>query len=694
MATIRTAIQVQDKMTPAFHSMNKALNIVLNTFEQVQAASSKSIDTASIQAARNELAKAEVVLNNVEEEIHNANSQQEKFNNSLSKGSGCAEGLLNKIKGIVLAYGSVKGIEKIFELSDKMTTTKARLNLIVDDGGSVEELENKIFASAMRSRAEYQTQADIVAKLGQRAGKAFKNNDETIAFAEQLSKLFVIAGASQQEMASASLQLTQALGSGVLRGEELNAVFEAAPNVIQKIADYMDVPIGQIRTLASEGKISANIVKNALLSGATETNEAFEKMPMTWEQIATQSKNILLKAFQPALEKINEIANNPKFTKVINSVVGGLALMGEQLVYILDLAINFASIIIDNWSIAEPIIMGLAVAIGIYTAALIIYNTIKGISAIVEGVHAAAMAMSTGATFAATAAQYGFNAALLACPLTWIVIGIIAVIAAVYACVAAYNKWTNSTVSATGLIMGYVYTLAAYWYNRFIVPIWNALAALANFFANVFNDPCTATKVLFYELATTVLGYIETMAKGIEDVINKIPGVSVDITSGLSNFRSELEMAAQEAKDQGEWVEVVGKLDYWDYSDAMAAGYSKGQQIESAVSNFSVEDFFNKYANIGSGNELDLSNLGSNVGNIADDTGSMKNSLDCTEEDLKYLRDIAEQEVINRFTTAEIKIDMTNNNNINNNNDIDGIVSDLEEKLQEAMETAAEGVYD
>ena len=184
------------------------------------------------------------------------------------------------------------------------------------------------------------------------------------------------------------------------------------------------------------------------------------------------------------------------------------------------------------------------------------------------------------------------------------------------------------------------------------------------------------------------------MAKGIEDVINKIPGVSVDITSGLSNFRSELERAAQEAKDQGEWVEVVGKLDYWDYSDAMAAGYSKGQQIESAVSNFSVEDFFNKYANIGSGNEFDLSNLGSNVGNIADDTGSMKNSLDCTEEDLKYLRDIAEQEVINRFTTAEIKIDMTNNNNINNNNDIDGIVSDLEEKLQEAMETAAEGVYE
>lgn len=687
MATIKTAIQIQDKMTPAFQSMNKALNIVLNAFEKVQNVSSKAIDTASIQTARNELVSAKVAIDNVEKGIRNAENAQDKFNESMSRGQFNADGLLNKVKNIALAVGGMNGIQKIFELSDQMATTKARLNLIVDDGGSVEELENKIFDSAMRSRANYQDTADMISKLGSQAKGAFKNNDELIAFAEQLNKNFVLAGTSQQGIESAQLQLTQALASGVLRGEELNAVFENATPVIQKIADYLDVDIGKIRDMASEGQLSAEIVKNALLASSAETNAAFEEMPMTWAQIWTKIKNIALKAFQPVLEKISSMANDPEIQNSFIGLVSGVSIAAQAILQLIDGAIWL-------YGVLEPFIPLIMGIVGAYVAFNVISSIVCGIlnlMSFAQSVHTAATNMQNGATLKATASQYGMNTALLACPLTWIVIGIIAVIAAIYLFVSAWNKATGSTVSATGIIMGIIYSLAAYIYNTFIVYTWNAIAAFVNFFGNVFKDPCGAVKILFYNLAENVIGYIETMAKAIEDVINKIPGVEVDITSGLSSFKNKITEAAQKVKDETGWVEIVGTLDYWDYSDAAHSGYEKGVSIESSISNMSLDKLLNKDKDE---NPIDLSGIPSNVGDIAGNTGSIKNSLDCTEEDLKYLRDIAEQETINRFTTAEIKIDMTNNNNINNNNDIDGIIEVLEERLHETMEIAAEGVHE
>lgn len=254
MATITTAIKVQDAMTPAFNSMNTALNIVLNSFEAMQTASSKAIDTASIQTAREELANANVIMQQVEENAKKINEESNKMPNKFSQASKSADGLLSKIKNIALAVGGITAVKKVLNLSDEMTNTTARLSMIVDDGGSIQELENKIFESAQRSRANYMDISNTVSKLSMNAGNAFKNNNETIAFAELLNKQFVIAGSSQEEIRSASLQLTQALGSGTLRGEELNAVFEAAPPIIQSIADYLEVDIGKIRSMAAEGK--------------------------------------------------------------------------------------------------------------------------------------------------------------------------------------------------------------------------------------------------------------------------------------------------------------------------------------------------------------------------------------------------------------------------------------------------------
>ena len=586
--------------------------------------------------------------------------QQNKLNKEIQEGKSQIDNMMGSVVSLVSAYAGFKTIGKLVNLSDEYTQTRARLNLMNDGLQTTDELQQKIFNSAQRARSSYQTQADIVAKLGQRAGDAFKSNNETIAFAENLSKLFVIAGASQQEMASASLQLTQALGSGVLRGEELNAVFESAPNVIQTIADYLDVPIGKIREMASDGKITADIVKNALLGATNDINSQFDSIPMTWSQVWTGVMNELYVATQPILELINLLA--------------------------------------QNWSIIEPIVIALATAIGLYTAALIAYNTIKGISAMMETVHGAAMALAAGKTFMATAAQYGFNAALLACPLTWILLIIIAVIAAIYAVVAAINKAKGTTVSATGVICGSVNVVLQFFKNlglfiaNVALGIWNALGACASNIGIAFNNVICNIKSWFYGLLETVMDVIA----GIVKTLNKLPFIDIDvsgITSKADEYAAKKAEAENNKKDYESVSEAFNKgMNTFDafetgwVSDAYNAGYQVGENVDSAIGNFFGGGDIPDMAS-------DLGDLGNSASKIASDTGSIKDSLDITSEELKYLRDLAEQEVINRFTTAEIHVDMGGiTNNVSNNNDLDGIINYLVEGVEVAMEETAEGV--
>lgn len=496
MATIRTAIQVQDAATATLNKIDSGLNKVNRGFENVNTQMNE-VPTKGLQAtqkmtqsalqaemaykaeaqqlsiiekeAKNILAtkgtesleskeilaslyEQRVLVSSLKadyeritqsakgtsESIRENEENQRKFKNEINSTTTSANNLWDKIKGIALTIGGLAGVKKILNLSDEMATTSARLSLIVDDKGSVEQLENKIFASAIRSRAEYQDTADMIGKLGSQARGAFKNNDELIAFAEQLNKNFVLAGTNQQGIASAQLQITQALASGVLRGEELNAVFENATPVIQKIADYLDVPIGKIRDLAKEGKLSAQVVKNALLASADETNAAFEKMPMTWSQIWTKMKNIALKAFQPVLKKINEFANNQKvqaaFESFINVIsVASQAVLGliEGMVWLYGILEPFA-----------PIILGIV-------AAYVAFNLISGLVSIALGImsametaHAAAAMLASGETLAETAAQWGLNSALYACPIVWIIAIIIALIA-----VLTYLWFTNDDVA-------------------------------------------------------------------------------------------------------------------------------------------------------------------------------------------------------------------------------------------------------
>ena len=710
MGTIRTAIALYDGVTSPLQSMHKAMGVVLNTFEAMQQASGRAVDTAAIREAREEWAKAGTAFDTIEENIRNANNEQQKFNNSIHGGNNAANGLLSTIKKVAVAAGGIAGINKVLNISDELASTKARLNLLVDDGGSVEELEKKIMASAQRSRSVYFDTASAVAKLGLNAGNAFNGDmNQVIAFMEQVNKQFVIGGATAQEQSNAMIQLTQAMAAGALRGEELNSILDGAPGIARAIEKYMGIAEGSIKSVAQEGKVTAEVVKNAMFAMADETNAKFDSMPKTWAQIWAGMKNQALSMFAPILTKINQIANSSKFQQVTTALINGLAGVANIASSVLDILISIASVVVDNWSWIQPIIMGIVAAMLIYNGVALATNIIMGIQATAKAVHAAATAMEAGATFTATVAQQGLNAALLACPLTWIILLIIAVIAAIYAACAAVAKFTGIANSGFGVICGGIMVVIAFFKNlglsvaNIALGIWNALGACASNIGTAFHNVISNVQGWFYNLLSTAL----TVVAGICEALNKLPFVEFDY-SGITNKASEYAAKSAEAYGNVEEYKSVADAfnegmstfdtfqDGWA-ADAFASGAAWGDGVADKVSgmfDFSALDSMGADSldafNLGN----DLDSIYGNTGDIANNTAATADALDIAEEDLAYLRDIAEREAINRFTTAEIKVEQHNENHIASELDVDGIMAAWTESFAEQLAVSAEGVHE
>lgn len=698
MASIGTAIRLTDMMSDPLEHISKAMNMMLSTWEDLDRATAGGLDINGVEAIRTEIDQATRGLQRMENE-------QEDFNQDVHNGANAMDGLTDKILGAVGAFVTLQSVGKLVGLSDQYIQIQARLDMINDGLQTTEELNDKIFASAQRARASYVEMADTVSKLSLNAADAFSSNNETILFAENLNKLFAIAGTEQAQISSATLQLTQALGSGVLRGEEFNAVFEAAPNIMQTVADYMGVPIGKLREMAQDGEITADVVKYALLSATDEINAKFETMPMTWAQVWQEILNGVYYASQPILQMINWMA--------------------------------------QNWEMLSPIIMGVAAALALYAAVALISSGITAVQAFMASVHAASAAMASGQTFLWTVQQHGLNAALAACPLTWIILAIIAIIAIIYAVVAAINKVKGTSLSATGIIMGALAAAGAFIWNLFVGLVDLALACVnaianpwirfANFFGNIFNDPIAAIINMFHSLADSVLSILESIASAIDAVFGS------NLASAVAGWRSGLGGMVEKAVEKygnGSYEKVAEELDLsaadlglerWSYSNAYNTGYDFGADMETKVSD-SIGDFFggstldqfgmqdlmgmggtnyddimSSHPNLGGGSigSKDLypsydqiSGIGDSLDDIKGSTGSIEDSLDISNENLKYMRDLAEQEVINRFTTAEISVNMGGiNNNVSQNVDLDGVIDYMVTGVSEAMERVAEGVH-
>lgn len=683
---------------------------------QEQEALNRAVENMDVEAANQAYLRLSQTVGNTERYIRDNVDEQGRFNREIEEGTNEANSLMQTIKGAVAAYATIQTLSTALNLSDQLTSTTARLNLMNDGLQTTQDLQNMIYLSAERARGSYQATADAVSKLGLMAGDAFGSSEEIIAFMEQVNKQFTIAGTEAAGIDAAMLQLTQAMGSGVLRGEEYNSILEQAPNIIQAIADYMEVPKGQLKDMAAEGQITADIVKAAMFAAADDTNAKFESMPKTFSQIWTSFQNTALMAFQPVLQRMNEIANSEAFQQFLNNAIEGLSMVAGVALEIFDLLVGVAGAVADNWSWLSPIIYGVAAALAVYYGWQLAVNAINAITkgihiamAVAQMIHAAATGALTAATAAEIAAQNGLNAALYACPIVWIIVLIIALIALFYAAVAAVNKFAGTSVSATGIICGAFMVALAFIGNIFValwnlvvdvfVLIYNLVATVANFIGNVFTDPIGAVCRLFFDLADTVLGILQALASAIDAIFGS------NLAGSVQGWRDSLGGWVDDTFGKGD--EVMAKMNAddmklgrFEYGAAWDAGYSFGEGIDESIANFDPSSLFDTnvpgaddYANLsdyGSG----IGGIGSGVDDIAGNTGKIADGMEITEEDLKYLRDIAEQEAVNRFTTAEITIEQTNHNTVSGKMDLDGIVSGLTDAANEAVDRIAEGVHE
>ena len=792
MASIKSQLILIDGMTGPLRHITKALNMVINGFESAQRASGKAVDISTITAARVELGKANAGLDEMERNLRDCGRHQDNLNKRISAGTSKAGGLLSKIQGIAATYLGMKGLGAITSLSDGLTSNRARLELIVDDGGSVEELQRKIFASAQSARANYTDIMATVAKLGLVAGDAFKdvndniNTDELLKFTELVNKNFVVGGASATEQSSAMYQLTQALGSGRLQGDEYRSIIENAPLLAKSIEDYMrDVQglEGTMKDWASEGLLTADVIKAAVFRSADEVEERFANMPKTWSQIWTSMKNRAIQALDPVLKKINDLANNPKVQKTIDNLIKGLAIVGAVALDVFGVICDIYTFMANNWSVIGPIIAGIVTALLLYKTVTVAISIIEGIRAIAVGVLAAAQMLQAGATFAATSAQYGLNAAIWACPLTWVIalILVLIVLVAIFfeqvvgaiwwlgalfkniglwianVAIAIWNTIKNIGLwfANLGLSIWAVIKNIGLWFANLGLSIWAVIKNVGLFFANLglgiwevmkacASNVATAFKNGWINIQIGFWSMVDVIMQGLKslaNMANKVLGwMGVDIdTSGLdfaAKKIDELSSKKEEYTSIGDaWNKGFNTYEYASVGDAWntyeyasvgdawntydidwGKGWSEGYNTFDVFEEGWGSSAYNAGAEIGRnikdsiGDMLSMDNLmkqfgiddqsllgtdySSQLGDIAGDTSSIAGSVKSSDEDLAYLRDLAEQEAINRFTTAEVKIDMTGmTNRIDSNMDLDGVLTVLTDGFAEALEIAAEGVH-
>ncbi len=732
---------------------------------QQQELMNQAVENMDVQAANEAYLRLCQIVGNTERHIRDNTDEQGRLNNEIREGVDDASQLKNMISKAVGAFAGMAGLKKakqwIDDCTDAFNTqlnaemqlvsvlsnmldenyvaqfeveTNADTAMAVDEINAIQSEVGEVTVSvSAESKALTVAYDEITAKASEIQGRGIYGDEAMIAAAAEFSTYFSDVNAVEMMMDTLADYTMGMTGGGAV---DVNGMVNYATNLgkimsgsydamTKKGFEFTEAQKAIIEGEATREQIASTLGEEYLdMSSDMQAAAAISQViDESWSGLYENMSNTpqgkiiqMTNTFGDMKEVIggqlypfiilivDTITQNwGTIQTVLDVITTGLQYLLGFLSWLVEGALNFAQVIIDNWSWISPIIYGIIGALALYGTYLAITKAIelaskavKIVMTVAQYAYAAATRKSVEATTAETAAQLGLNTALLACPITWIVVAIIILITVIYAVVGAINHFKGTSISATGAVMGAFAVLGAAILNTFVIPVWNKFAALANFFGNLFNDPIASIKVLFYDMCLSVIGYIQKMAHAIENLINKIPGITIDITSGLDNFYSQLEQAQQAVKDESGWVEYVKKLDYIDYEDAWNSGYAFGEKIDETIGEFDPSSLF-KTDDIPSAedfaNNLGAGEIGSGVEDIAANTGDIADSMDITEEELKYLRDIAEQETVNRFTTAEIKIEQTNHNTISNDMDLDGFFISLTEAVNEAAETMAEGVH-
>ena len=623
--------------------------------------------------------------------ILGASKRTDDFNDSLKRTEAATARASYGLSQFIKTAVGFAAVKKGMDLTDVYTNTNARLGMITNSLAEQRSLQNDIFAAANRARGSYTEMASAASKMRMLAGDSFGSNQEAVAFTELLTKSLKVSGAGTAEQNSAFLQLTQAMAAGRLQGDEFRSVMENAPMVADAIAQYMGKSKGELKELSSQGLITADIVKNAMFQAAGDIEDRFSSMPMTFADIWQKIKNDGAQAFGGVFDKANAILNSAGAQAALNNLIGLIYWAGEA-------TEGFIDFCTAAWPMVSPFIWAAVAALGAYASAQIISNGLSlisaarfGAQAVGVGIYALSLWATTGATWAETTAMLGLNSALYACPIVWIVGLVLILVAAFYAGVAAVNHFTGATLSGTGIIGGVIGVFAAEVINYFI-GIYNIIAAVANFFANVWNHPVSATKILFYDLAVTVIGYMSEMARSVEAIINRIPGVNVQISAGLDRFKAKIEGAAASAKSASDWNEIIKKKDFVNGADFANKGYGIGKGLADRVSN----PFSGFIPNLNGAGGMDYSQFGT-AGNPAVVKGTGKGGavkVEADSEDIEWMRKLAERDYVARIAqnTLAPNIRVEFSGPITKETDTDSVMTHVVNELKDIIATAPEGV--
>lgn len=708
--SMRNAFVFSDGITPQFKKLEKGTDTTIGKFEKAAAAANRienaisitnvrpiqSLGMAAYSAAAG-LNLASIEANKVSDINYNT-TQMKDLGAAARSAAGdlnAASGGLGKIRnslddllgkfilGNIIASMIANIADKIAEIPGKLTRLSdeysgivARIKLITSSQEQAVALNDQIYYSALRARGSYSGMADAVAKIGLTAKEAFPDPQVIVPFVENIQKLFTVGGTGLEQQKDAMLQLTQALGSGKLQGDEFRSIAEAAPMVEQIVAHFMGVTQGQLKQLSSDGKITADIMKNAILGATDEINAKFASMPMTWGQVWQNMQTTAFRAFVPVFNQLSAIANSESMRSFGETAGQTLIVVGQAVAGLINNVRWLSGIVITNGAIMEPVFVSLA-----FVLLAIAGNA--GFAATMAAAHAAASAAETAAIMGLTIAQDGLNAALYACPLTWIIFGVIAVVGIFYLAVYAVNHFAGTSISATGIIVGLFFWMGGQIYNT-VAIVWNIFLAFVEFLGNAFKNPTAAIYNLF---AVIWNGIVELVGRSVNEIIgliNKIPGMEVGFVNWGKGLASK--------------IPISGGVDLSAYSmDYSSGNFMKGYDIgarglggllPSAPSIPQAPSVSSGFSGEGAGD------IGQNTKDTADNTGKVKEAMEITDEDIKYLRDIAEQEVINKYTTAEVKIEMGGiHNNVSSDTDIDGMVRYMNDSLFDAMNAGAEKVH-
>lgn len=663
MAVIREELVLVDRFSSAFSQYLNYLSRASGA--GTAAAASQTQFQAAAQAASGSLdqmaeagAEAAQAVERTSDSLQQAGvagdqaaDRQERVNRSFQRGQSSAAGLERRLLSLAKAYLGLRSAQAFIRLSDTLVETTARLDRMNDGLQTTAELNQMIYEAAQRSRGAYRETADLVSKLGTMAGEAFSSNAELVAFAEQINKQMALAGTNTQGAQAAMLQLTQAMSSGVLRGEELNSILEQAPTIAQSIAKYLGVSVGQMREMASQGQITAQVVKAAMFAAAEETNAAFADIPLTFGQAWIMAGNAAVMAFRPALEKLNGLLNSDLGKGAVNGLISGFELLGKVAEGAVGLMASGARWVADHWELAATLLQFAAGALLAFT----------GLSV--------ALALKNAAAWALAHIPLLLFAAIIGALA-------IAVFAASDSCEAAFGR--------IGSALGWLY---AFGYN-IVAAVWNLIAAFAEFFANVFDNPVAAVANLFLGLFNFIMDVVSNAAGAIDALLgSNISGAVRGFQAGVNEFVTGV---------FGENKVKIQRMDPMDHAGAMASWSAAFSQFGAGLDSFQVKDFL---GGLESGGPIDYSALlggvSSQLGGIKADTGALKRSVALSEEDMKLLVDMAERQYVNHINlTAQTPIiNVTGQNTGDTELDRQRLADALQRILLEQSASHTDGAY-